>query len=633
MNRYAARIGSVVAGVFALALLTNVSASAAQRTSYVFQGRPYTFSRTVSGPGGIAIAIDDPALSKLLDRLGATVTWQPGQRYVLLTTAEPVVVSFAMGDPRYDVGPIVQSAPFAPFSQNGVAYVSLSALMHSLDLAPVRDGSQTVLEPELAALDVRTAGAGIKVTAHAGIPLDARLVSETGDRVVVAFDGVGSMLPASRAVPNAALRSIDVRSEGTPANPTTIVTFVLAPGAATHPALSTDDQRDATIAFGGESGGTSAAVGAVAPAADAAPSSEPIAAAEPAPSPSPAEQSALVDSVQTQTRGSDFIVHVGVSGDATYAWHRLRPPDNRWWIDIRDARLSVPPIAQPGNGDVSSVRSHQDSPHDVRIALSLSAFDVVNVTPDATGVTITVSAAPADVATADRSGGGSIGSVAAAYASPAAPQKWKFSPRPAVAPYAAGNGRLIVIDPGHGGSDFGAVRGSNIEKVFNLEISKRLRRILIARGWDVVMTRTTDRDVYQPNDSAADELQARDNVANQRGARLFISIHTNAFINAGPHGATTYYYKPSDFALAQAVERRIAAEGGIAADGVVKDKLYVIHHAVMPATLVETAFISNPDDVTLLNSPAWQQKMAKAIADGIGDYAGTPPPASEVSSQ
>jgi N-acetylmuramoyl-L-alanine amidase len=139
--------------------------------------------------------------------------------------------------------------------------------------------------------------------------------------------------------------------------------------------------------------------------------------------------------------------------------------------------------------------------------------------------------------------------------------------------------------------------------------------------------------VYAPNDSAADELQARDDVANHNGARLLVSVHVNSFINSGPHGATVYYYKPIDLALAQALSKRIGSELSVKNDGVVKDKLYVVHHATMPATLVETAFLSNPDDRALLEDPQWRQQMAQAIADGIQDYAGAPPPATTASGQ
>jgi N-acetylmuramoyl-L-alanine amidase CwlD len=338
--------------------------------------------------------------------------------------------------------------------------------------------------------------------------------------------------------------------------------------------------------------------------------------------------------VQPQQSGS-VAVSIAVSGDAVYEWHRLRPPDNRFWLDVHNARLSVPPSDQTGNAPLNGIRVHQQSPDTVRIALSLAGFDVVSVVPDATGVTVTVDNRIADEGVA-HAGSGSIGQSAIAAVQPqGSPAPWKFSPpaQPAPSAYVAANPRLIVIDPGHGGSDPGSYRGDAVEKNITLDISLRLRDILVARGWQVVMTHEDDRDVFAPNDSAHDELQARDDVANNRGARMFVSIHVNAFINSGPHGATVYYYKPTDLALARALSKRIANQTGVKDDGVVKDKLYVVHHANMPAALVETAFVSNPDDRVLLQSPQWRQKMAQAIADGIGDYAGSAPAANTASGQ
>ena len=148
-------------------------------------------------------------------------------------------------------------------------------------------------------------------------------------------------------------------------------------------------------------------------------------------------------------------------------------------------------------------------------------------------------------------------------------------------------------------------------------MAKRLRDILVARGWEVKMTRDTDVDVYAPNDSAHDELQARVDIANKAGARLFVSIHANAFINSGPYGTTCYISKPDDVAFARIVERHLAADG-TKDDGIVKSHLYVTLHTRMPAVLIETAFLSNPSDYALLTSPAWRQKVAQEIADGIG---------------
>jgi N-acetylmuramoyl-L-alanine amidase len=183
-----------------------------------------------------------------------------------------------------------------------------------------------------------------------------------------------------------------------------------------------------------------------------------------------------------------------------------------------------------------------------------------------------------------------------------------------------------VIDPGHGGSDTGAQQNGLVEKDLTLDISQRLRTLLVARGWSVKLTRESDVDVYAANDSAHDELQARCDVANNAGARMFISIHINSFTTSDLKGTTTYYYKGVDLPLAQAVHRRLIAALGTTDDGVRKDNFYVIHHTTMPAILIETAFMSNPDDAVLLRSSFFRQKVALSVADGVGDYAGAPPP-------
>jgi N-acetylmuramoyl-L-alanine amidase CwlD len=351
-------------------------------------------------------------------------------------------------------------------------------------------------------------------------------------------------------------------------------------------------------------------------AAQATPPPSPQAAAMPQPGAtvpaSPSASPVQVTGVDVQQGNGSVIVHIATAPDASWDWHRLRPPDNRFWIDIHNARVTVAPVSQAVTGPITSVRAHQDDPDTVRVALSLQNFYVVDVKPDSSGISITVNQLMADdSAPREGSSANAIGA-------------WKFSPRPGESEYVATNPKLIVIDPGHGGADDGSMHDGLVEKDLNLDIAKRLRDILVSRGWQVIMTRTDDQDVGNVGDSDADMLQARDDIANQNGARLFVSVHGNAFVNSGPHGATVYYYKPSDLALAQAVDARIGAEMQLKNDGIVKDKLYVIHHAEMPATLVETAYLTNPDDRMLLQSPQWRQQMAQAIADGIGDYAGDP---------
>jgi len=204
-------------------------------------------------------------------------------------------------------------------------------------------------------------------------------------------------------------------------------------------------------------------------------------------------------------------------------------------------------------------------------------------------------------------------------------ENWKFGRGVATNP------KLIVIDPGHGGSDTGAEHNGLVEKDLNLDISKRLRAILLARGWQVKMTRDTDVDVFGPNASAHDELQARDDIAIKAGARMYVSVHSNSFTSSSLSGTTTYYFRPDSYPLAQAVHARLAALP-TKDDGIRKDNFYVIHHSTMPAILVETAFLSNPGDAGLLKSEAFLQRIAGCIADGIEDYASNSQPLSDSSS-
>jgi N-acetylmuramoyl-L-alanine amidase CwlD len=322
-------------------------------------------------------------------------------------------------------------------------------------------------------------------------------------------------------------------------------------------------------------------------------------------------------------------VRIAIQGGLAYEWHRLS--DNRWYVDLQNAQLALPTQEQAvPSGSLLSVRARQTATTPVptvRIALTLSSQRQVDIVPNDGGLTLAVN--PVDDVSGLRTGTGQFGTAPAALppveAAPPdetpAPLEtpWKFAPTL--------NPKLIVIDPGHGGSDTGAAHNGLTEKDVTLDISMRLRALLLARGWQVKLTRSDDSDVYAPNDSARDELQARDDVANNAGARMLVSVHVNSFTSSGLAGTTTYYFKSGDLSLAEAIHRRLIASLGTKDDGVRKENFYVLHHARMPAVLVETAFLSNPDDAALLHSPAFLQKVATSIADGIGDYAsGTTPP-------
>lgn len=183
--------------------------------------------------------------------------------------------------------------------------------------------------------------------------------------------------------------------------------------------------------------------------------------------------------------------------------------------------------------------------------------------------------------------------------------------------------KIITIDPSHGGSDSGAV-GPNgyTEKEGAFAISQKVASILNQSGAKVVMTRDSDVDVYGPNASARNELQARVDVGNNANSDIFVSIHCNAFVNPAANGTQTFYYGSSyqGQRLAQSIQEKMIEANGLRDRGISTCNFYVVKHSYMPAVLIETAFITNYDEEALLSDDEWQTTMAKAIAEGINEY-------------
>ncbi len=646
MNRSRVKVFSALALLLALPLANVVPARAAGGgaavASFWYAGTQLTFERPQLRAGVLAVGSDDLGLGRFLNKLGATLAYQPGQNYIIVTGGDRKTVTFTVGDPRYSVDGIVQTAPFAPYVSGGVAFLPFLELTRALHVIAVDDGATTVLEPQLAALDVRTESRVTVVTFRGASPLHfTRLSSAADENVSLAFPGIGTTLERDRTIAGAGLESVSIVAGGHPKNPTTVVNFTAAPGS-THTLVPSDSPNTFSIAFalpGVALGGT-----AVPRTGDSTVAVTPLvvrdarAVVAPAP-PSAAAGLAIAEITDMVTDASvdGLRVHLKISGDVTYEWHRL--PDSRWYVDFKPATLAIATQDSPlQNSAVQSLRLRSfvgpsDRLQTVRLAFTLATPRLVSILPEAGGLTVAVDAL--DDTSGQRVGAGvlsdgrlvaSVGPVPQAHAldpgeSPAA-GSWKFSP----APHASGNGRLIVIDPGHGGSDPGAVGSNNglVEKDLNLDLSKRLRTVLVARGWRVKMTRETDVDVYAPNDSAHDELQARDDIADNAGARLLISMHTNSFTKSYLNGTTTYYYTAASYPLAQAVHARFAATLPTKDDGIRKENFYVIHHASMPSILIETAFLSNAIDAAYLTSPAFMAKIAAAIADGVGDFAASP---------
>ena len=183
--------------------------------------------------------------------------------------------------------------------------------------------------------------------------------------------------------------------------------------------------------------------------------------------------------------------------------------------------------------------------------------------------------------------------------------------------------KIITLDPGHGGSDPGAIGASGLkEKQITLEISMRVKELLEKEGAKVFMTRTTDKDVYAPNASDRAELQARVNVAEKNNSDLFISLHINSSVNKSVGGFSSYYYPKTDndLKIAKAIQDKFAKNFGVDNLGVRQANFYVVKRCSMPATLLEMCFISNPKEEKLMKSKWFQKKTARLIVEGVKNY-------------
>ncbi len=184
------------------------------------------------------------------------------------------------------------------------------------------------------------------------------------------------------------------------------------------------------------------------------------------------------------------------------------------------------------------------------------------------------------------------------------------------------NGRTIVIDPGHNysGVDTGAVGNGLREQDITWYIAEKVKPLLEARGFNVVMTRNSIYDNCS-TDSTSASLAYRYNLANNIGADLFVSIHCNA---GGGSGTETYCYYGSESGrrLATYIQNNIVSALGTSNRGVKEAGFSVIKNTNMTAVLVETAFIDTASDAAKLGDKTCQQLYAESIAKGVCSYFG-----------
>ena len=192
----------------------------------------------------------------------------------------------------------------------------------------------------------------------------------------------------------------------------------------------------------------------------------------------------------------------------------------------------------------------------------------------------------------------------------------------------------IVLDPGHGGSDSGAVGTKSIEKNINLKLAHNLKSLLTMRGYTVLLTRNNDAFI---------SLTQRGKIARDWKADLFISIHCNAAHKRDVTGIETYIVTPQgspsvsktviqrhavsgnafdvlNARLAFEIQKNLITRTGASDRGIKYNRWQVLREAKSPAVLIETGFLSNPKEEWKLSNPEYQRQLVLAIANGITEF-------------
>src|SRR5437667_9042393 len=187
------------------------------------------------------------------------------------------------------------------------------------------------------------------------------------------------------------------------------------------------------------------------------------------------------------------------------------------------------------------------------------------------------------------------------------------APRPqtptAVIPESSRPSTVVVIDAGHGGFDRGGIPGQRVpEKTMTLDVAQRLKAVLTAYGYRVVMTR--DSDVFVP-------LGTRVAIANSYRDAIFVCIHFNAARRGSANGIETYFYSSQSLPLASAIHYYVAGGAPSSSRGVRRRGFYVLRKTTVPSVLVECGFLTNATEANYAQSAAYRQKLAEEIGRGV----------------
>lgn len=185
-------------------------------------------------------------------------------------------------------------------------------------------------------------------------------------------------------------------------------------------------------------------------------------------------------------------------------------------------------------------------------------------------------------------------------------------------------GKVIYLDPGHGGKDSGAYYKNVKESDLNLEISHKIMMELKKDGAVVYLTRYGDYDLSISNveKRKRSDLSRRADIINQSGCDLYLSIHLNADVDTTWYGAQAYYDRinSENKFIAQIYQNQFVKYLGSKRKYKEDSTLYLQRRITKPGVLLELGFLSNPNERELLQDSKYQDKIAKAVRQGTREY-------------
>lgn len=190
---------------------------------------------------------------------------------------------------------------------------------------------------------------------------------------------------------------------------------------------------------------------------------------------------------------------------------------------------------------------------------------------------------------------------------------------------------VIILDAGHGGIDSGCLSVNGVEeKDINLSILLKLRGMLETTGFNVTVTRDTDRSIHDTGvqglgNQKKSDMENRLNIVNSTDNAVFVSIHQNQFTDSKYYGAQMFYPENSSESeqLARTLQNNFVAflqPENTREIKPVGDEIYLLHFAKCPAVMAECGFLSNPDEAAKLESEEYQYRVAFTIYKSLCDY-------------